>query len=126
MDNRVNELRKQFGKTMKELSAETGIAYPTLSGYKQGIRTPKKKNAQILADYFGVSVPYLLGLDDNPPALNDSLEKIMVIHEVLDAGDNILVAQELLKNSLETLVKYADNEILSIIMCKHSSRVEEC
>ncbi|WAW98110.1 helix-turn-helix transcriptional regulator [Streptococcus gallolyticus] len=110
MDNRVNELRKQFGKTMKELSAETGIAYPTLSGYKQGIRTPKKKNAQILADYFGVSVPYLLGLDDNLPALNDSLEKIMVIHEVLDAGDNILVAQELLKNSLETLVKYADND----------------
>src|SRR5699024_11337826 len=34
----------------------------------------------------------------------------MVIHEVLDAGDNILVAQELLKNSLETLVKYADND----------------
>ena len=85
MDNRVNELRKQFGKTMKELSAETGIAYPTLSGYNQGIRTPKKKNTQILADYFGVSVPYLLGLDDNPPALNDSLEKIMVIHEVLNA-----------------------------------------
>lgn len=153
MDNRVNELRKQFGKTMKELSAETsiglstisnyenmndfffdkpknrlellmqennytlkkvsentGIPVTTLSGYKKNLRTPKKENALKLADYFGVSVPYLLGLDDNPPALNDSLEKIMVIHEVLNAGDNILVAQELLKNSLETLVKYADND----------------
>lgn len=110
MDNRVNELRKQFGKTMKELSAETGIGLSTISNYENGYSTPKKKNAQILADYFGVSVPYLLGLDDNSPALNDSLEKIMVIHEVLNAGDNILVAQELLKNSLETLVKYADND----------------
>ncbi|MGT2626845.1 MULTISPECIES: helix-turn-helix transcriptional regulator [Streptococcus] len=31
MDNRVNELRKQFGKTMKELSAETGIGLSTIS-----------------------------------------------------------------------------------------------
>lgn len=103
-------LVKDSKLSLKEISEETGIVYSTLSGYNQGIRTPKKKNAQILADYFGVSVPYLLGLDDNPPALNDSLEKIMVIHEVLNAGDNILVAQELLKNSLETLVKYADND----------------
>lgn len=103
-------LVKESQKKLTTISEETGIAYSTLSGYNQGTRTPKKKNAQILADYFGVSVPYLLGLDDNPPALNDSLEKIMVIHEVLNAGDNILVAQELLKNSLETLVKYADND----------------
>ena len=75
MDKRVNELRKQFGKTMKELSAETGIGLSTISNYENGYSTPKKKNAQILADYFGVSVPYLLGSDDNPPALNDSLEK---------------------------------------------------
>ncbi|WP_141723558.1 helix-turn-helix domain-containing protein [Streptococcus agalactiae] len=103
-------LVKESQKKLTTISEETGITYSTLSGYNQGTRTPKKKNAQILADYFGVSVPYLLGLDDNPPALNDSLEKIMVIHEVLKAGDNILVAQELLKNSLETLVKYAEND----------------
>ena len=107
-------LVKDSKLSLKEISEETGIVYSTLSGYNQGIRTPKKKNAQILADYFGVSIPYLLGIDDNSnfisPTLNDSLEKIMIIHEVLKAGDNILVAQELLKNSLETLVKYADND----------------
>lgn len=72
LDNRVNELRKQFGKTMKELSAETGIGLSTISNYENGYSTPKKKNAQILADYFGVSVPYLLGLDDNPVLKNPS------------------------------------------------------
>ena len=103
-------LVKDSKLSLKEISEATGIRYSTLGNYNQGTRIPNAKNAQILSDYFGVSVPYLLGLDDNPPALNDSLEKIIVIHEVLDAGDNILVAQELLKNSLETLVKYADND----------------
>lgn len=103
-------LVKDSKLSLKEISEATGIRYSTLGNYNQGTRIPNAKNAQILSDYFGVSVPYLLGLDDNPPALNDSLEKIMVIHEVLNAGDNILVAQELLKNSLETLVKYAEND----------------
>lgn len=51
--------------SLKEISEATGIAYPTLSGYNQGIRTPKKKNAKILAEYFGVSIPYLLGYEEN-------------------------------------------------------------
>ena len=92
-------LVKDSKLSLKEISEATGIRYSTLGNYNQGTRIPNTKNAQILSDYFGVSVPYLLGLDDNPPALNDSLEKIMVIHEVLNAGDNILVAQELLKEA---------------------------
>ncbi|WP_288622110.1 helix-turn-helix transcriptional regulator [uncultured Streptococcus sp.] len=107
-------LVKDSKLSLKEISEATGIGYSTLGNYNQGTRIPNAKNAQILSDYFGVSIPYLLGIDDNSnfisPTLNDSLEKIMIIHEVLNAGDNILVAQELLKNSLETLVKYADND----------------
>lgn len=66
MDNKVRELRIQTKKTMKELSKETGIGLSTISNYENGYSNPKKKNAQILAEYFGVSIPYLLGLDDNP------------------------------------------------------------
>lgn len=62
--NTIGELIKESGKQLTQISKETGIAYPTLSGYNQGIRTPKKDNANILANYFGVSVSYLLGLDD--------------------------------------------------------------
>lgn len=107
-------LVKDSKLSLKEISEATGIGYSTLGNYNQGTRIPNAKNAQILSDYFGVSITYLLGIDDNSnfisPTLNDSLEKIMIIHEVLKAGDNILVAQELLENSLETLVKYADND----------------
>ena len=54
MDNKVKELRKQVNKTMKELSSETGIGLSTISNYENGYSNPKKDNAKILADYFGV------------------------------------------------------------------------
>lgn len=65
--NRIGELIYLSKKTLKQISEETGIAYPTLSGYNQGVRNPKKNNAKILADYFGVSIPYLLGFETKIP-----------------------------------------------------------
>lgn len=59
---------------MKELSKETGIGLSTISNYENGYSNPKKDNAKILADYFGVSVPYLLGLDDKPTLRNPGNE----------------------------------------------------
>ena len=53
MTNNIGKLIKDSKKKLTEISDSTGIAYPTLSGYNQGIRTPKKKNAKILAEYFG-------------------------------------------------------------------------
>lgn len=56
---------EDHGVTLKEVSENTGIPITTLSGYKKNQRAPKKKNAQILAEYFGVSIPYLLGYEEN-------------------------------------------------------------
>ena len=59
-------LVKNSKLSLKEISEATGIGYSTLGNYNQGSRSPNAKNAQILSEYFGVSIPYLLGLDDNP------------------------------------------------------------
>lgn len=67
---RIRELIVKSEKKLTEISQETGISYSTLGNYNQGTRTPNAKNAQILADYFGVSIPYLLGLDDTPTLVN--------------------------------------------------------
>ncbi|HFV0643260.1 TPA: helix-turn-helix domain-containing protein [Streptococcus agalactiae] len=69
-------LVKESNKSLTEISQETGISYSTLGNYNQGTRTPKKENAKILADYFDVSVPYLLGLDDNRQILDFAREGI--------------------------------------------------
>ena len=68
--NNIESLIAQSGKKLTQISKETGLAYPTLSGYNQGIRTPKRENANILAEYFGVSVAYLLGYTDDPKTEN--------------------------------------------------------
>lgn len=62
--NRIGILIENSGKTLKEISKEIGINYATLSAYKRQIRYPKREKATKLADYFGVSIPYLLGLEN--------------------------------------------------------------
>ena len=86
-------LVKDSKLSLKEISEITGIGYSTLGNYNQGSRTPNAKNAQILADYFGVSIPYLLGLDDNPNLVDPGAPK------------EILNKKEELNLLMETIVK---------------------
>lgn len=62
--NKIRELRKEKGLTLKELSNELNItiAPDTLGKYERGEREPKLITWEKLADYFGVSVPYLQGI----------------------------------------------------------------
>ncbi|HFU3656888.1 TPA: helix-turn-helix domain-containing protein, partial [Streptococcus suis] len=62
--NKLKELRKERNLTQKELSVETGIPYRTIQRWEHGETTIKQDKAQELADYFGVSVGYLLGYED--------------------------------------------------------------
>ena len=64
-ENKVRVLRKDLDKTLEEVAKETGISRSAISSYENGYSIPKKENAKKLADYFGVSISYLLGIDDN-------------------------------------------------------------
>ena len=64
--NRLKELRKSKKLTFKELSNElksrnVSISPDSLSKYEREARNPKIDKWQALADYFGVSIPYLQG-----------------------------------------------------------------
>lgn len=65
METNIPKLITESGMKLTEISSKTGIPYPTLSGYNQGIRNPKRENAEKLAKYFNVSIEYLLGQTDN-------------------------------------------------------------
>lgn len=51
--------------TPYQVSKATGISQPTLSAWKKGTYTPKQDKLQKVADYFGVSLDYLLGRTDS-------------------------------------------------------------
>lgn len=59
--NRLKELRKQKGLTLVELGKEVNLANNTLNRYERGIREPNISMLIKLADYFNVSVDYLIG-----------------------------------------------------------------
>ena len=64
MGNRIRELRAEKGVTLTELEDSTGLSTSAVSQYENGNRKPKIENWQKLADYFGVSVGYLQGIEE--------------------------------------------------------------
>ena len=61
--NRIRELRKGKKLTQAKLCDNIKIAQPTLSGYENGVTEPDNETLFKIADFFGVSVDYLLGRD---------------------------------------------------------------
>jgi len=55
------QLLQKNGATPYKVSKATGISQTTFSSWKQGKLTPKIDKMQKIADYFGVSVDYLMG-----------------------------------------------------------------
>ena len=54
-------LRKQHNKTQKELAEYLNTKHQTYGAYEKGINEPNIKTLIKLADYYGVSVDYLVG-----------------------------------------------------------------
>lgn len=59
----IYELISQRGLTAAQVSKDTGISTALLTQWKQGLQQPSPKSLAVLADYFHVSVDYLLGKD---------------------------------------------------------------
>lgn len=54
------QLLKKHGVTAYRVAKETGVTTATLTNWKNGKYTPKQDKLQKIADYFGVSLEYLM------------------------------------------------------------------
>lgn len=61
--NRLKQLRKEKGLTQQELSEVIAVSYRTIQNWENRESQIKTNKASQLADYFGVSVGYLLGYE---------------------------------------------------------------
>lgn len=66
MDNNLKILRKQRGLTQLALQMKTGIEQALLSKYETGERVPPTETLMILADFYKVSMDYIMCRTDNP------------------------------------------------------------
>lgn len=66
MQNNLRKLRKEHKLTQVTLQMHTGIEQALLSKFENGERIPPTESLIILADFYGVSIDYILCRTDNP------------------------------------------------------------
>ncbi len=66
MKNNLKLLRKNRGYTQLALQMKTGIEQALISKFENGERIPPTETLITLADFYNVSIDYLLGRTDNP------------------------------------------------------------
>ncbi|MGH4137914.1 cobalamin-dependent protein [Clostridium sp.] len=116
--NRLKNLRVENNLLQKDLAEMLGLAQTTIANYEQGKRFPDEEMVIKIADFFNVSLDYLLGRSEINSAnedfsLRDSLKlsKSLIDPTILalktsyfDAliSGNLQIASELILNAVES------------------------
>jgi len=86
------KLLEERGVTAYKVSKATGIAGSTFSDWKNGRSTPKQDKLQKIADYFGVSVDFLItGKEETAVAQETHVDlkaEFNRIKKLLESGEN--------------------------------------
>ena len=85
-------LRKQHNLSQKEIGNIFHASQNTVSQWENGTRKPSYDIIQEIADYFDVSVDYLLGRQEHLPELNSRDKR--EIQEILDDTEQQLLSQD--------------------------------
>lgn len=98
---RFNELSEQYVGTDAELGSALGVSKQTISAWRTGTRSPKKPHIVKIANYFNVSIPWLMGITDHddgqpdlPVELDDDETRLLSIYRDLNQkGKSALMKQ---------------------------------
>ena len=104
--NRIKELRQAKGLSLRDMSEKINMSYITISQYERGKREPKLETWQKLADFFGVSVPYLQGISKvkDVDAFDDFKSFLDYLSKIRKLPDRYSVETD------ELLAFYAEND----------------
>lgn len=116
---RLKQLRKDAHLTQAQLAKELNVAQNTLSNWENGNRAPDADTLVRIAEYFNVSVDYLLEKDNslgNTPTISDSYPSIgAAINAMSDAErakyasiNNHVSLQERLSSGFVTFRDFAE------------------
>ncbi|NBK18451.1 helix-turn-helix transcriptional regulator [Anaerotruncus sp. 1XD42-93] len=66
LNERLIQLKNERGLLQKDIARDVGLALRTYQYYETGQRKPDSDTLIALADYFDVSLDYLVGRSDDP------------------------------------------------------------
>jgi len=64
METNLKQLRLEKKKTQLQVMLDTGIEQALLSKYERGVRVPPTESLIVLADYYNVSMDYIMKRTD--------------------------------------------------------------
>ena len=92
----IYTLRKEKKITQAQLAEKLGVSEQAVSKWENDQCSPDVSLFPIIADYFGVSMEYLLtGKNETDPALSFEEESIISAYRLLDDGQKDLVCKML-------------------------------
>ena len=89
---RIRDLREDMDLRQVDVAKATGIDQKTLSNYETGKTLPDANSLWALADFFGVTIDYLVGRSETNSAQPKELNEI--VKEVNRLNDLIISMQK--------------------------------
>lgn len=96
---RLRYLRKINGVTQAELSRYLGYSYTAVSNYENAEHQPDYNTLMKIAEYFNVSIDFLMGADD-------CMEQMRCIPEEMDMLQEYRKLKTEEKNMINFLIRY--------------------
>ena len=132
--DRLRELRKEKGKTLREVNDDTGISYSGLASIERGENSCNTSTLKILADYYDVPTDYLLGLSNQRNGIKTNNLKELRVNKGLtlrELAENINIdkstlsryerqEQEIKSSDLLMLAKYY-NVPIDYLLCNNKT-----
>lgn len=106
---RLKELRKNNHKTQEEMAALIGVTRGAYGNIENGRREPDFATLTTLAEYFGVSVDYLMGRNERTPTVTKNPGSKLTVGE----SSLLQIFRELNEEGQEKLLDIADDLIQS-------------
>lgn len=108
----ITTLRKNAGIKQKELASQMNVSVSTISHYESGTNVPNVSMLISLAEYFGVSVDYLLGQTELNMDWNTFRREINLL-------DGTVVSLESVVNAFIELSDQSQSEVYRLINLFH-------
>jgi len=93
--NQIKKLRQENKLLQKDLVEELNLTQQTISSYESNKREPDSETLQKIAQYFDVSVDYLLGISKERTPADKIKEALSSDPELLDFWDKLSDREDL-------------------------------
>lgn len=110
--NRIKNLREKEEISQDQLAKILGVNLRTLQRWESGETSIRTKNATQLADYFGVSVGYLLGYEMNLKEAHEKLKEFNSTLPTVKEFDEVLFEKQ--EKRFKRFVQFVSDEEMKI------------